>query len=156
MEEEKPLSCSLDSFPYALYGHSATIIPTGILVCGGSSSSGSTNRCYEYKKANSSWQSFPPMTTNRYFFDMKLLNQEIWAFGGMGGYRSETTLDKFDVHKNVWTKYSMPFRKQYCLTKLTLDKLILIGGHGTTSVSEKNARTKFSNQIIFLTFSYGQ
>ena len=63
---EKNQSCLVDQFPYALYEHSATIIPTGILVCGGYSTS-SEKRCYKYKKTTGSWETFASMTTNRHF-----------------------------------------------------------------------------------------
>ena len=132
--EEKKLSCNVDSFPYTLFGHSASIIPTGILVCGGLGFGGNRNRCYEYKKTTASWQRFPSMTTERYYFDMIFLNQHIWA---VGGFKSPNTLDKLDINTKVWTKHRIPMSVDYhCLTKLTHEKLILIGGW-QKSVSKK-------------------
>ena len=151
---------SVPSFPYYVDGHSATMIPTGILVCGGSRSSytetqcrlvhGSRmcsgirlidfkkNLCTVYKKKE--WQSFHSMTTERSSFDMKFLNGHIWAIGGWGhkSTRKEDTLEKFDLHTYNWTKHKIPFYvANHCQTKLTLDKLIVIGGQQTGPVSEK-------------------
>ena len=131
IHEGKNLSCNIASFPYALHAHSATIIPTGILVCGGWSWSfeGQTNTCYEYKKNTSSWHSFPSMTTKRAWFDMKFLNQGIWAIGGSITTGSDNSLDNFDFHTKVWTKHSIPINiTSTCLAKLTPFKLIVIGG----------------------------
>ena len=126
IHEEKKLSCNVDSFPYTLFGHSAAVIPTGILVCGGLGFGGPKNRCYEYKKSTALWQSFPSMKAERQYFDMKFLNQGIWAIGGAD---SANTLDKFDIRTKVWTKHRIPISVyHHCLTKLTQEKLILIGG----------------------------
>ena len=129
IQVEKNQSCLVDPFPYALYSPSATIIPTGILVCGGSSSLGYEKRCYEYKKTTGSWESFASMTTIRHEFDMIFLNQAVWAIGGLGGSESTTTLEKYEMHTNVWTKHNIPFDvHNHCLTKISEQRLILIGG----------------------------
>ena len=149
---EKNQSCFVDPFPYTLKGHSATIIPTGILVCGGYSKS-SEQRCYEYKKTTGSWEPFPSMTTKRYDFDMIFLNQAVWAIGGWGGSKSTTTLDKYEMHTNVWTKHSIPFNVyDHCLTKISDERLILIGGKQSGSVSEEMRRQKYFNQVLFIFF----
>ena len=116
---EKNQSCLVDPFPYALSYHSATIIPTGILVCGGYSTTyeETEQRCYEYKKTTGSWEPFPSMTTKRYDFDMIFLNQAVWAIGGWGGSKSTTTLDKYEMHTNVWTKHSISFNYYWRKTK---------------------------------------
>ena len=139
IQVEKNQSCFVDSFPYALEAHSATIIPTGILVCGGYSASGFEKRCYEYKKTTGSWKAFAPMTRKRYEFDMKFLNQAVWAIGGLGGSKSTSTLDKYEMHTNVWTKHNIPFDvHDHCLTKISEHELILIGGRDWSgSVSEE-------------------
>ena len=167
IKEEKKLGCKLDPFPYGLYKHSATIIPTGILVCGGYSSSYRfTKRCYEYKKTTGSWESFPSMTTSRYSFDMKFLNQGVWAIGGYFGSKnsgSKNTLDNYNIHTRVWTKHKIPFvsLSHHCLTKLTQDKLIVLGGYQIKppirEVS-KNEITKIFelNNIFHITPSFGQ
>jgi len=127
---EKNQSCLVDSFPYDLREHSATIIPAGILVCGGVSMTKGDEgkRCYKYK--NYSWESFPSMTTERNQFDMKFINQTVWAIGGDGASGSARTLDRFELHTNVWSKHNIPFDVQsHCLTEISDDKLILIGGH---------------------------
>ena len=126
--QEKNMSCLIDQIPTDLWLHSATVIPTGILVCGGYTTI-SEKRCYEYKKTTGSWESFANMTTERSDFDMKFLNQAVWAIGGYGESGPEPSLDKYDLQTNVWTKHNIPFNvNSYCLTKITDDKLILIGG----------------------------
>ena len=134
---EKNQSCLVDPFPYALNPHAATIIPTGILVCGGYSGS-FEKRCYEYKKTTGSWQSFASLTTERADFDMKFLNQAVWAIGGWGGSDAKTTLDKYEMQTQVWTKHNIPFDvHEHCLTKISEHELILIGGRQSGSVSEE-------------------
>ena len=136
---ENNQSCQVDPFPYALNCHSATIIPTGILVCGGFSRS-YEKRCYEYHKRTASWESFPSMTTERCYFDMKFLNQAVWAIGGGGLNKTDTsnTLEKYEMHTNVWTNHTIPFEVfGHCLTKISQDRLILIGGSEGRSVSEE-------------------
>merc|ERR1712126_139651 len=142
VEVEKNIRCNIASFPYGLYEHSATIIPTGILVCGGWALSlnnlrlGDLNRCYEYKTTTSSWQPFPSMTTSRRFFDMKFLNQGIWAIGGVVESGFENKLDNFDFHTNVWTTHDIPIDvRNHCLSKIAPDKLIIIAGRQNGSVS---------------------
>ena len=129
------MKCNISSFPYGLYSHSSTMIPTGILVCGGFGGIVET-RCYQYnRKFSSSWQTFPSMTIRRSNFDMKYLNQGIWATGGIGESGSTTSLDYFDFTKNVWTNKTMPFSAKYhCLTKMSENKLILIGGYQNNQV----------------------
>ena len=157
---EKNQSCFVDPFPYTLKGHSATIIPTGILVCGGYSTTyeETEQRCYEYKKTTGSWEPFPSMTTKRYDFDMIFLNQTVWAIGGDGESKSTTTLDKYEMHTNVWTKHNIfdssnPFDVyDHCLTKISDDKLILIGGEQRVwrEVSEEMRRQKYFDQVFFI------
>ena len=136
-EVEKNQSCLVDPLPYALDSHSATIIPTGVLVCGGYSTS-VEKRCYEYKKATGTWESFASMTTARCYFDMKFLNQAVWAIGGLEGSEAETTLDKYEMHTNVWTKHNIPFDVYHnCVTEISDKSLILIGGEQNGTVSEE-------------------
>ena len=121
--------CNIRSYPYALYQHSATVIPTGILVCGGYSSSGAQDKCYQYKQSTSSWHSFPSMTTERYRFDMKYLNQGIWAMGGYESSGSRVTMDYFNMTSNRWTKRALPFTTYgHCLAQISEYELILLGG----------------------------
>jgi len=117
-------------------------------VCGGYSVIRTRNRhfayekrCYEYKKTTGSWEPFPSMTTKRDYFDMKFLNQAVWAIGGLGGSESTTTLDKYEIHSNVWTKHTIPFDVcGHCLTKISEHELILIGGRR----SEESGKVKVS------------
>ena len=46
------------------------------------------------------------MTTETNDFDMKFLNQAVWAIGGRS--RSGDTLDKYQSNTNVWTKHNIP------------------------------------------------
>ena len=132
INEEKGLRCSIPSYPHSLWAHSATIIPTGILVCGGhrySSSNSYQYKCYQYKQSTSSWHSFPSMTTQRYNFDMKYLNQGIWVMGGDGSYGSRYTMDYFNMTSNRWTKRSLPFQiYDHCVSQISEYELILLGG----------------------------
>ena len=69
------------------------------------------------------------MTTVRNLFDMKYLDQGIWAVGGVGEARSKNTMDYFDMTRNVWTEHSLPFSVYcHCLTKINEHQLILLGG----------------------------
>ena len=69
---------------------------------------------------------------------MKFLNQTVWAIGGEGRYESETTLNKYEMHTNFWSKHTIPFDvARHCLTKISQDRLILIGGIEGRSVSEE-------------------
>ena len=124
------MRCNIRSYPYPLYRHSATVIPTGILVCGGTSGSSSRyNKCYQYKQSTSSWDPFPSMTTGRYDFDMKYLNQGIWAMGGHGSSGSRLTMDYFNMTSNRWTKRSLPFQiYDHCVSQISEYELILLGG----------------------------
>ena len=137
INEEKGLRCNIPSYPYSLYRHSATIIPTGILVCGGSPSSSSNyNKCYQYKQSTSSWESFPSMKSKRYQFDMKYLNQGIWAMGGQGdSIGSYTTMDYFNMTTNLWTRRSLPgYFYQHCIAQISEYQLILLGGRGVSEL----------------------
>ena len=89
------------------------------------------------------------MTTPRYSFDMKYLNQGIWAIGGTGGSGSKNTMDYFDMTSNVWTKHSLPFSVSYhCLTKINEHQLILLGGYQGGATGVNNEMKKYINQII--------
>ena len=124
------MRCNIRSYPYALYRHSATVIPTGILVCGGySSSSSNSDKCYQYKQSTSTWHSFPSMTTKRRGHDMKYLNQGIWVMGGYGSSGSYSTMDYFNMTSNLWTKRSLPVHVySHCLAQISEYQLILLGG----------------------------
>ena len=129
INEEKELRCNIPSYPYSMYQGSATIIPTGILVCGGYQSS-NYNKCYQYKQSSSSWESFPSMKTQRYGFDMKYLNQGIYAIGGHGSSGSQQTMDYFNMTSNVWTKHGLPvYVYEHCLAQLSEYQLILLAGY---------------------------
>ena len=138
INEYNGLTCNIPSFPYGLFGHSSTITPSGILVCGGETKSyGYTNRCYLYKKSTSSWHTFPSMTTTRYSFDMIYQNEGVWAIGGSEGSGSLTSMDYFDITRNIWAKQSIPMNvKRHCLTKISNDKIILIAGEQNGQVSK--------------------
>ena len=60
INERKDLKCNIPPFPYGVSLPSATILPTGILVCGGKNRGG-LNKCYKYEKLTSSWLPFPSM-----------------------------------------------------------------------------------------------
>ena len=138
INEGKDLKCSIPSFPYGVSTPSTTITPTGILVCGGEIRYRYSNKCYQYKKLTSKWLPFPSMTTQRSVFDMKYLNNGIWATGGTGGSGSKGSLDYFDMTLNYWTKKNMPIDSSYhCLTKISEHKLILIGGFQGYSVRKR-------------------
>ena len=155
INERKKIICNVDSLPYAFsydsYYSSATVIPTGILVCGGDLHI--ANKCHLYKKTTSSWHSFPSMTMSRQFFDMKFLNQGIWAVGGMkvwneNGGRSNT-LDHFDLKERVWTRHDIPIHVHaHCLTKLTHDKLIVIGGDYSREYRTYDERVREMTKIF--------
>ena len=141
---EKSLSCNAAPYPYALSLHSATLIPTGILVCGGGlvQPRSNGNKCYQYNKTTASWQTFPSMTFTRYWFDMIFLNEGIWAIGGFGGYPNARsydgldTMDTFDFNTNVWTRHDIGmYVYNHCLSKISHDKLIIIGGFQQHMVS---------------------
>ena len=58
----------------------------------------------------------------------------------IGGYGSESrnALEKYEMHTNVWTKHSISFDVyRHCLTKISHDRLIIIGGKQSRSVSEE-------------------
>ena len=141
------MKCNISSFPYDyLYSHSSTMIPSGILVCGGFSSAGKEKRWYQYEKMTSSWQSFASMITRSGVFCMIILNQGIWAIGGetrieeTGTRDSDysSSLDYFDFTKGLWTKKTVPFFSfGHCLTKMSENKLILIGGYQNNQVYKK-------------------
>jgi len=77
-------------------------------------------------------------TMERYAFDMKFLNQAVWAIGGVGGSESTTTLDKYEIHSNIWTKHNIPFDVLgHCLIKISEHELILIGGYHNGTISAK-------------------
>ena len=146
LEKNQNSEILLDRFPYALASHSATIIPTGILICGGYGDGDGygyarwEKRCFEYKKTTGTWESFASMTTYRDDFDMKFLNQAVWAIGGWGSRTARTTLDKYDINTNVWTNHSIPFDVHgHCLTEIIDDRLFLIGGEqwGSGTVSKE-------------------
>lgn len=132
INEAKDLTCSIPSYPTSEDEFSSTLIPTGILVCGGTY----VNTCYQYKTSTSSWQSFPSMRRARGYFDMIYLNDVIWVFGGVSN-GAGSYLEYFDMNSNRWTEQSMPFNVgHHCVAKINQHQLILIGGV-VNSVSEK-------------------
>ena len=70
------------------------------------------------------------MKTKRYQFDMKYLNQGIWAMGGHGSSGSQQTMDYFNMTSNLWTKHGLPvYVYEHCLAQLSEYQLILLGGY---------------------------
>ena len=134
INEAKDLTCAIPSYPTSQSEMSSTLIPTGILVCGGTY----VTTCYQYKTSTSSWQSFPSMRTARGYFDMKYFNDVIWVFGGEGSSRARTTLEYFEMNSNRWTEQRMPIDVcHHCVAKINQHQLILTGGRQSGSVSEK-------------------
>ena len=126
LNETQHLSCSIQSYPFAVSDHASTVTSSGILVCGGSYGG---NRCYEYKSTTNTWASMPAMKTSRRGFGMIYLKQKVWVVGGAGGPGSGTSMEIYDPNTNKWTQQSIPFSiSQHCMTKLSSNQFILTGG----------------------------
>ena len=155
LEENKQLTCNIPSYPLALTGHSSTTTTSGILVCGGQTSSGEYRKdCYEYRVTSNSWRNMPPMTTERSLFGMIYLKQKVYAVGGNGGSGSKNSMEIYDPNNRTWTKQSIPFSVyHHCITTLSANQFIVIGGYHN-GVS-KNVMTKkcFNPIIHFLHFT---
>lgn len=130
----------------ALEKIASTVTPIGILVCGGWSSSGSRNDCYEY--SSNSWKRMPSMTVGRHWFDMIYLKGKVYAIG--------FSMEIFDSTRRTWTKQSMPFSgERHCITQLSANQFILIGGRYISDVSKNVMKKKyFYPKIPFFTFHY--
>ena len=139
-----------------MYAHSSTETNTGILVCGGRSFIGYHDDCYEYRTSGNSWVRMPSMTKQRAYFDMIFLNGKVYAVGGRSGSsRYLNSMDIFDATTMIWTQQSIPFSViVHCVTQLSADQLILIGGQGSNGVS-KNVISKkdFNPTILFYCIS---
>ena len=132
----------------ALYTHASTVTSSGILVCGGSSSSGYRNDCYEYRSSSNSWRSIHSMTSTRGYFDMIDLKGKVYAVGGFGGSGAGNSMEVFDSTTKTWTEQSMPFSVWgHCISQLSDNQFILIGGH-TGGVSKNMMTKKYCNPTI--------
>ena len=127
LNETQHLSCSIRSYPFAVFDHASTVTSSGILVCGGMGKG--VNTCYEYKSTSNTWARMPSMTTARRGFGMIYQKQKVWVVGGAGGPGSYTSMEIYDPNTNKWTQQSIPFSiNQHCMTKLSSNQFILTGG----------------------------
>ena len=124
--EDNHLNCNVPSYPIALNGHASSVTEDGIVSCGGRSGS-YLNTCKRLTKSGS-WVSFPSMKSKRAFFGIKMMNERLWAIGGVGG--GENSMESIDPkNEDEWTKQSLPFNVSgHCLSELSEQRLIVTGG----------------------------
>lgn len=126
--------CNIPSYPITLKGHSSILTSTGILVCGGKSSSGYQKKCYELRSSPSrkaSWEthfSIPShLTTPRSYFGMIHLGGRIYA---IGGYPAKNSMDFFDFQEHSVTRVAIPFSvTNHCITEISDHQFIVTGGY---------------------------
>ena len=93
----------------------------------------------------------PPMTIERVHFDMIYMNGKVYAVGGYGGSGSQNSMDIFDTTTKTWTKRSTPFSGYgHCISQLSENQFILIGGQGSSEVSKNVMKKNISiQQLLF-------
>ena len=121
------LHCNVPSYPLAVYLHSSSITPSGVVTCGGHDGTDSLRTCYKFTKSGN-WVSFPSMNLKRYYFAMKMMNGKLWAIGGPGG--GKYSMESIDPENDTeWTKHTLPFNIYgHCLTEFSDYQLIVTGG----------------------------
>ena len=137
--------CNVAPYPIPLHAQSSSIIPSGVVTCGGHSN-GYLKTCKRLTKSGY-WTNFPSMKSKRGYFDMKYMNGRLWAVGGLGG--GKNTMESIEPNnENEWSIQSLPFNMTYhCMTALSDHQLLLTGGSesehddGRTGVSKLTTYT---------------
>ena len=157
LDENKRLSCNIPSYPLQLEEHSSTVTSSGILVCGanGLASGKYHNDCYEYRAVSNSWVKMPWIPATKFRFDMITLKGKVWAVGGsIGRWTSsaaQSTMDIIDYNTSTWTRQWLPVQIVYhCLTKLSPNQFILIGGDQNNRVSKNVMMKIFQKMSVHL------
>ena len=138
--------------------HSSTVTSSGILVCGGQERIGNidkiTDNCYEYRSVSNSWVKMPWIQVTRRQFDMIYLKGKVWAVGSNLGDGSGQTMDIIDYNTSTWktsTRQWIPVPVySHCLTLLSPNQFILIGGIQKYRVSKNVMKKIFQN--VFSSF----
>ena len=145
------LHCNVPSYPIAVYLHSSSLTPSGVVTCGGHEETDSLRTCYKLTKTGN-WVSFPSMKLKRYYFGMKMMNGKLWAIGGPGG--GKYSMESIDPeNQNEWTKQSLPFNIYgHCLTEFSNNELIVTGGlqNGVSSRKGNESYSIFEQKFIFV------
>ena len=143
--------CDPLDLDHTVYSHSSVGTPIGILTCGGSTASGTTSKCALQTKEGQT-TTFPSMKKGRYLFGLGIVNDVVYAVGGIGG---ETTMEKINFKTDSeWSLTNLPFSVyDHCLATTTKSLIITGGWHNGVSknnfkfVNEKKMKNERINQF---------
>ena len=150
LDENQHFTCNIP-FPPLDTVWSSTVTSTGILVCG-------DDECYEYN--SNIWKKMPSMIRMRVFesaIDMIYLRGKVYAVGHRIGIFDTTTSSWSSRQVSNLVDNSLVRQLPsfgHCITQLSANEFIVIGGYGYDGVS-KNLITKKifqSNNSIFFAF----
>lgn len=133
------------SLKTASFSHTTTLLPSGkVLLAGGQTVSGITNRAEVFDPAVGTWTNTGAMTTNRYYHTATLLlNGKVLVAGGFtainGNVLASTEL--FDPATGTWTRTgSMTTARGYHVAILLRNgKVLVTGGAGNNFSCFNNA-----------------
>ena len=128
------------SYPFGLWGHSATILDNkSFIVCGGyfgtPYSRNGTPFCRIFTKWNK-WKGFHSMKTYRRYLSLEFLQNKIYAIGGLHG--ASSTMESIEKEGDDWTIHPLPknlgLGHGHCVTKISDYEFILTGGKNKSGV----------------------
>ena len=145
--------CDPIDLDYTVHGHASVATDRGILTCGGVTGS-TTSKCTLLTKEGQT-TSFPSMRKTRSHFGLGIVNDKVYAVGGVGG---DTTMEKINYKTDSeWTLIDLPFSvSDHCLTT-TSTSLVITGGFDGNRVSKVilsfvnvNKKLKIKERINYL------
>jgi len=118
--------CDPLDLDYTVGYHSSVRTPIGVLTCGGQTGSGSTSKCLLQTKEGQT-TTFPSMKRRRHYYGLGILNDMVYAVGGVGGY---TTMEKINFKTDSeWTLTNLPFSVMWHCLATTTNSLLITGGY---------------------------
>ena len=146
--------CDPMDLDYTVQQHASVATDFGILTCGGETASGVTSHCTLQTKEGQT-TSFPSMRKTRRYFGLGIVNDLVYAVGGL---YEETTMEKINIKTDSeWTLTNLPYGVYYhCLTTTT-SSIVITGGYDWPEVSKiilsfvnENKKMKIKERINYL------
>lgn len=86
---------------------------------------------FAFADESNTWVSRAPMIEKRYSFQTEVLNNKIYTLGGFNGTNRVSTVEEYDIQKDVWTtKAHMITARSYFQTEVIDGKIYVLGGRG--------------------------
>ena len=119
--------CDPLHLPYGVMQHSSAATDLGIITCGGYNPHVSSNCTLQTRQGEV--LSFPSMTHTRFRFGMGIIENNLYAIGGMDASKATATVESININNaNEWKVENLPFTIYGHCVATTPNGFVLTGG----------------------------